>query len=42
MDIATQSNSVEFFNADGNVDPGKFIQWWFEDYVKIIDALTPK
>ena len=39
MDIATQSNSIEFFNDSGNVDPAKFITWWFEDYEKIIDAI---
>jgi hypothetical protein len=39
MDVVQQSNSVEFFNNSGNVDPNKFIAWWFNDYESIINSL---
>ena len=40
MDIATQSNSIEFFSDKSqNVDPVKFVIWWFEDYENIINSI---
>lgn len=41
MDVATQTNSIAFFSdSSNNVDPAKFITWWFEDYENIINAMT--
>jgi len=43
MDIATQTNSIAFFSdANGYVDPHKFIQWWFEGYEDVINSLVEK
>lgn len=40
MDIATQANSIVFFiDSSGNVEPSKFLVWWFEDYENIINSL---
>jgi hypothetical protein len=40
MDIATQSNSVAFFcDSSLNVDPSRFLVWWFEDYENIINSM---
>jgi len=44
MDVATQTNSIAFFSdSSNNVDPSKFMTWWFEDYENIINAImTPE
>lgn len=43
MDIATQSNSVAFFaDSHGDVNPQKFLKWWFEDYESIINSILEK
>lgn len=43
MDVATQSNSIAFFSDSSfNVDPAKFLVWWFEDYENIINEIVEK
>ena len=40
MDVATQSNSIAFFSdKNNNVDPMKFVIWWFDDYENIINTM---
>ncbi len=40
MDIATKSNSIAFFcDSSFNVDPSRFLVWWFEDYENIINSI---
>jgi hypothetical protein len=43
MDIAIQTNSIAYFSDNnGNVDPVKFLKWWFDDYESIINSLMEK
>jgi hypothetical protein len=41
MDVANQSGSIYYFLMNsGYVDKDKFIQWWFNNYEKIIEDIS--
>lgn len=42
-DVVTSSYSINYFlEKNGNINPTKFMKWWFEDYQDIMNELMKK